>query len=116
MKVKIVTIEQSQVKARSNFDRNQEIETFDVIALIGEVRYLFKMSVDIDVVAKQQIQIINADTQFQETFKFNLELDRTISKLVSKVYNNEPVELPVIVGEFNSAEIEPYPRPVRIST
>ncbi len=37
MKVKIVTIEQSQVKARSNFDQNQEIETFDVLALIGEV-------------------------------------------------------------------------------
>ncbi len=74
------------------------------------------MSIDIDVVADRQIQIINADTHFQDFFKFNLELDRAISKLVSKVYNNEPVELPIIVGEFNSAEIEPYPRPVRIST
>lgn len=57
-------------------------------------------------VANQQIQVTNGDDNFSKIFRFNQIVASDICKLVSKVYNNQAVELPVDLG-LSSGEIKP---------
>lgn len=96
MNVKVLAIEPAK-----------ELRTFYVTVLIGEDKHQFTMTVQLDTIANQEIQIINSDQQFLKTFKFNQVLAADISKLVFRVYNNQAVKLPADMGELYSGEIKP---------
>jgi hypothetical protein len=86
----------------------KEIRTFDVVVLIGVEQHQFTMTVETDIIAHQEIQVTNGDEHFLKTFKFNQRVALGISKLVSKVYNGQAVELPADIGEFYPKEIASY--------
>ena len=104
MKVQVQEIIPSQTPWRSQFDPNQEIGTFDVKVEIGNQKHQFKLAVDLDLIGERQIQIVRTDVEFEEIFKFDLKLHRDICKLVSSVYNHQPVQLPTNLGELERAE------------
>ncbi|MGK7902829.1 MAG: hypothetical protein AB4352_15750 [Hormoscilla sp.] len=81
-----------------------QFNAYDVGVNIGEEQHDFKMTVKIVPVAGQEIQVTNGDENFLETFRFNWTVALEISKLVSKVYNNEEVKLPVEITDRQSAE------------
>ncbi|ACK74147.1 hypothetical protein PCC7424_5584 (plasmid) [Gloeothece citriformis PCC 7424] len=104
MKVQVKEIVPSQTPWHSQFDPNQEIGTFDVKVEIGNFQHQFKLAVDIDLIGERQIQIVRTDDEFEEIFKFDLQFHRDICKLVSSVYNHQPVQLPTNLGELEKAE------------
>lgn len=97
MNVKVLSIEPAK-----------ETGTFDVLVLIDPDEHKFKMTVDSHIVAGKEIQVTNGDKHFSEAFKFHQMIALKISKLVSKVYNNQPVELPIDVDESYYKEIALY--------
>lgn len=97
MNVKVISIEPKK-----------EIGTFDVVVLIGTEQHHFTMTVLTDIIAGREIQVTNGDKHFSETFKFHQMIALKISKLVSKVYNNQAVELPLDVDESYYKEIAAY--------
>ena len=110
MKVQVTAIQPSSIASRSKFDPEREIGTFDVFVLIGTQPHKFRLAVDLDRIGEHQIQIVNAEVSFEETFKYNLKLNQEISQLVLQVYNSQAVEFPVDLGEFESSKIQPVPR------
>lgn len=106
MKVKVIDISPSKTAEKSQFDPNQEIETYDVVMLIDEKVHQFKLAVDVDKIGARQISIVKTDIEFDEIFKFDLKLHRDICKLVSKVYNQQPYHLPVELGELQTPSVE----------
>lgn len=106
MKVRVIEIRPSQTAQVSQFEPYKAIGTFDVLVSIGNREYRFELAVDVDVVGERQIQIIRTDINFETIFKFNLKLHRDICKLVSSVYNHQPVKLPIDLGELDIIETE----------
>lgn len=80
--------------------RTTESGTFEVAVLIGSELHQFQMSVELDRIANREIQTIASDEKYRETFRCNFQADQEISKLVSKFYNCDAIELPAYVGEF----------------
>lgn len=105
MQVTVKAIVSSDTAQRSKFIPHREIGTFEVQVLIGTELHQFTMAVDLDRVGGRKIQIVNADAHFEETFKFNLKFNMDISQLVLQIYNHQPVELPVTLGEFEFQEM-----------
>lgn len=97
MNVKVLSIEP-----------RKETRIFDVLVLIGTEQHKFTMTVDSHLVANKEIQVTNGDKHFSETFKFHQMIALKISKLVSKAYNNQAVELPIDVDESYYKEIAAY--------
>lgn len=95
MKVQILTIKPTQIS-----------KIFDVIVLIGNQEYQFPITVEIDTIADREIQIINGNNIFSETFRFNQGIASNICKLVAKFYNSQSFELPLEIGEFYPGKLE----------
>ncbi len=95
MKVQVLNIKPS--------DRQR---IFNVIVLIGTTKHQFPITIEIDTIANQEIQIINGDENFSETFRFNQGIATDICKLVAQIYNHKSVELPLEIGEFYSEKLE----------
>lgn len=89
MNVKILSIKPTQTP-----------KIFDIIILIETKQYHFSITVELDTIVDREIQIIHGDEYFSDTFRFNQLIASNICKLVAKVYNSEPVELPGEIGEF----------------
>ena len=83
-----------------------EIGTFNLLVLVGEEQHKFTMKVESFTVANQEIQVTSGDDHFSQFFRFNQIVASNVSKLVSKVYNNQAVELPENIGEFYSSKLK----------
>jgi len=79
-----------------------QFNAYDVKVNIGEKQHDFRMTVKIVPVAGRELQVTNGDENFLETFRFNQMVALEISKLVSKVYNNEEVKLPAEITDLQS--------------
>ena len=97
MNVKVLSIEPKK-----------EIGRFDVVVLIDTDQHHFTMTVLTDIVAGREIQVTNGDKHFSQMFKFHQMIALKISKLVSKVYNNQTIELPLDVDESYYKNIPLY--------
>ena len=95
MKVQILTIKPSYTP-----------RIFDVVVLIGTKQHQFPITIELDTIANQEIQIINGDEKFSETFRFNQRIAADICNLVAQIYNHKIVELPIFLGEFYSEQLE----------
>ena len=88
MNVKVLSIEPKK-----------EIGTFDVVVLIDREHHHFTITILTDIIAGREVQVTNGDKHFSQMFKFDQMIALKISKLVSKVYNNQAIELPIDVDE-----------------
>jgi len=79
-----------------------QCNAYDVKVNISEEQQDFRMTVKIVSVAGREIQVTNGDEKFLETFRLNQRVALEISKLVSKVYNNEDVKLPAAIADRQS--------------
>jgi exopolysaccharide biosynthesis predicted pyruvyltransferase EpsI len=95
MKVQILTIKPNEIP-----------RIFDVVVLIGTKQHQFPIKIELDTIADQEIQIINGDAKFSETFRYNQAIASDIYKIVSQFYNYQSVNLPQEIGEFYSEQLE----------
>ncbi len=97
MNVKVLSIEPAK-----------ETGTFDVLVSMDTDEHKFTMTVETHIVSDKGIQVTNGDKHFSQTFKFHQMIALKISKLVSKVYNNQAVELPADIDESYHKELASY--------
>ncbi len=84
-----------------------DLETgkFSVIVSIGQKQYNFAVTIETVIVADRELHVINGDLNFEKLFKYNQDLKSKVCKLVDQVHNQEPVELPIFIGEFYTAGV-----------
>ena len=88
-----------------SIEPSRDANSYDAIVNIGEERHEFKLAVKTVLVADRAIQVTNGDEHFLATFRGNPAAALEISNLVSKVHNNEAIELPADVdGEAVSGQ------------
>jgi len=80
---------------------------FNIRVKIGTDLHQFTMTVKITPIADYPIQVTQGDDSFLNVFKFNPIVALKISKLVTKFYNHQAVELPANVGVWQEGFLEP---------
>jgi formyltetrahydrofolate synthetase len=75
--------------------------TFQVVIEIGTKQHQFTMTVETDNLCNQVLQIIQGDDKFRTFFQWHRELAEKIYELVATIYNQEPLDFPVSLGEFD---------------
>jgi formyltetrahydrofolate synthetase len=78
---------------------------FNVVVSVENERHQFTMKGETEIIANKELHAISGDKDFCELFKFNQHLAQKMYKLIAKVYNNEAVELPVLIGELYPAKV-----------
>ena len=81
-----------------------DVTSFSVSVSIGTELHTFILNVQIVSVAGREVQAVSGNDAFEQTFAFNPHLSLAIGQLVSNVYNQETVELPVELGDFGTDE------------
>jgi len=76
---------------------------FSVSVSIGTELHTFILNVKTVSVAGREVQAVSGNDAFEQTFAFNPHLSLAIGQLVSKMYNQEAVELPLELGDFGTA-------------
>jgi len=84
---------------------NPENNTFQVIVEINQIQHNFNLNIETDLLNNQPLQIIQGDEKFQELFQWNRELGQKIYEMVSQVYKQENLDLPINLEDLElSAE------------
>lgn len=84
---------------------NPENNTFQVIVDINQIQHNFNLNIETDLLNNQPLQIIQGDEKFQELFQWNRELGQKIYEMVSQVYKQENLDLPINLDDLElSAE------------
>jgi hypothetical protein len=84
---------------------NPENSDFQVIVEINQIQHNFNLNIETDLLNNQPLQIIQGDEKFQELFQWNRELGQKIYEMVSQVYKQENLDLPINLEDLElSAE------------
>lgn len=84
---------------------NSENNTFQVIVEINQIQHNFNLNIETDLLNNQPLQIIQGDEKFHELFQWNRELGQKIYEMVSQVYKQENLDLPINLEDLElSAE------------
>lgn len=84
---------------------DSETGKFNIIVSIGQEQHNFAITIETVNVADREVHVINGDLNFEKLFKYNQDLESKVCKLVDQVHNQEPVELPIFIGEFYLAVV-----------
>lgn len=87
-----------------NIQPNSEVNSLKVCMSIGDKQHQFTFSRQFDQVANRQLQIINYDNNFGETFKFNQHILNEVISLVRKFFKGDKLNLPQDVGNFGTKD------------
>jgi hypothetical protein len=85
---------------------NPENNNFQVIVEINQIQHNFNLNIETDLLNNQPLQIIQGDEKFQELFQWNRELGQKIYEMVSQVYKQENLDLPINLEDL---ELSPEP-------
>ena len=88
-----------------SIEPTDQIRTYHIEVKIADRSYKFTITVEIAPIAGQKIQVINGDASFLETFRFNPQVARQISRLVLDVHNGETVNIPATISEFKGEAV-----------
>ena len=87
-----------------NIQLNSEANSLKVCMSIGDKQDQFIFLRQFDQIANRQLQIINYDNHFGETFKFNQHIIEEVISLVRKFFKGDKLNLPQDVGDFGTKE------------
>jgi hypothetical protein len=88
-----------------SIEPTSQLSTYQIEVKIDDRLHQFTMTVKITPVLGHDLQIINGDASFLETFRFHPPVAREISRFVLDVYNHETVDLPATIREFKPEAI-----------
>ncbi|MHC5915686.1 MAG: helicase-related protein [Nostoc sp.] len=71
---------------------------------IGDEQHQFTFSRQFDQIANRQLQIINYDNNFGDTFKYNQHIIGEVMSLVRKFFKGDELTLPQEIGDFGTPE------------
>ncbi|MGL4622918.1 MAG: helicase-related protein [Chroococcidiopsis sp.] len=83
---------------------NSSANSLKVCMSIGDEQHHFTFSRQFDSFANRQLQIINYDNNFGETFKFNQHIIGEVMSLVRNFFKGVIAPLPQDVGDFGTLE------------
>ncbi len=75
-------------------------DTFQVL-ITGLTPQKFTMTVETDYINNQPLQIIQGDDHFHTFFECHRELAQKVYELVYKVHNQEELNFPINLGDFD---------------
>jgi hypothetical protein len=87
-----------------NIQPNTDTNSLKVFMSIGNEQHQFTFFRQFDSFANHQIQIINYDNQFGDTFKFNQHIIGEVISLVRSFFKGNKLFLPQDVGDFGTLE------------
>lgn len=87
-----------------NIQLNSETNSLKVCMSIGDKQDRFIFLRQFDQIANRQLQIINYDNNFGETFKFNQHIIDEVISLVRKYFKGDKLNLPQDVGDFGTID------------
>lgn len=87
-----------------NIKPNTDPNSLKVFMSIGNEQHQFTFLRQFDSFANHQLQIINYDNQFGDTFKFNQHIIGEVMSLVRKFFKGDTLTLPQDVGDFGTLE------------
>lgn len=83
---------------------NTDTNFLKVCMSIGDKQQQFTFSRQFDQIANRQLQIINYDKNFGETFKYNQHIIGEVMSLVRKFFKGDNLALPQEIGDFGTPE------------
>ncbi|MDZ8241588.1 MAG: helicase-related protein [Nostoc sp. ChiQUE01a] len=83
---------------------NTDTNFLNVCMSIGDEQHQFTFSRQFDQIANRQLQIINYDNNFGDTFKYNQHIIGEVMSLVRKFFKGDDLTLPQDIGDFGTPE------------
>ncbi|MHC5675643.1 helicase-related protein [Nostoc sp.] len=83
---------------------NTDTNFLKVCMSIGDEQHQFTFSRQFDQIANRQLQIINYDNNFGDTFKYNQHIIGEVMSLVRKFFKGDELTLPQEIGDFGTPE------------
>jgi hypothetical protein len=81
-------------------------KVFNVLVRLDTDEYQFMITVEIDRILNQDLQVIQGDEDFLNLFQFNRKVTEHLYKLVSKIYTSQIIRFPVVIEDLDPGELE----------